>query len=322
MPLDGFNRLYHDADQRMPRVSVAVAGADDPTVLEAMRIACDCGWVRPILVGPEPEIRAVAASHDIDLADLEIRDAGRSESAASAVALVRGGNAKALVKGRISTPDLMKAVLDREHGLRTSRVICQVVLMEVRRDKRKFLLADTGICVAPTLDERIDIMRSAVDLARALWVERPRVALLAATETLNPAMPEAAEAAEISRRGRTGEFGECVIDGPLSFDLAYASTAAARKQIAGDVAGAADIMIFPNLLSANLTVKAIMYTADCRFGGLLCGAGAPVVFMSRADDTQTRLNSLALTLRVFDPNALWPERLLGDLTGESNDWDD
>jgi phosphotransacetylase len=322
MPLDGFHRLFHDADQRTPRIRVAVAGADDPTVLEAMRIARDCGWVQPILVGPEPQIRAVALIHEIDLADLEIHHAEGKTIAAAGIALVRGSEAKALVKGQIATPDLMAAVLDRETGLRTGRVICQVVLMEIPRDRRKFLLADTGICVAPSLDERIDIMQSAIELARALWVERPRVALLAATETLNPAMPEAAESAEISRRGRNGEFGDCLIEGPLSFDLAYASAAAARKKIEGNVAGAADVMIFPNLLSANLTVKAIMYTADCRFGGVLRGTTAPVVFMSRADDAQTRLNSLSLALRIFDPNAQWPQRPLPDLSGEFRDVDE
>jgi phosphotransacetylase len=322
MPLDGFHRLFHDADQRMPRASIAVAGAADPTVLEAMRIACDCGWVRPILVGPTSQICAVAEIHEIDLAELSIWHADFNEVAAKAVALVRGGSASALVKGQISTPDLMTAVLHRETGLRTGRVVCQIVLMEIPRDRRKFLLADTGICVAPGVDERIDIMRSAIELARALWVERPRVALLAATETLSPAMPESVEAAEISRRGRAGEFGDCIVEGPLSFDLAYSSAAAARKQIGAEVAGAADIMIFPNLLSANLTVKAIMYTADCRFGGVLRGTSAPVVFMSRADDTQTRLNSLALALRIFDPNALWPQRLLSDFIEESNDADE
>jgi phosphate butyryltransferase len=321
MPLDGFKRLFHDADERMPRLSVAVAGGADPTVLEAMRIASDRGWVRPIVVGPEPEIRAIARTQQIDLDDLVIHHAEGSAVAARAVALVRSGQAQALVKGQIGTPDLMKAVLDREAGLRTDRVICQVVLMEIRRDRRKFLLADTGISIAPGLSEQIDIMKSAIELARALWVERPRVALLAATETINPAMSETTEAAEIARRGGAGEFGDCVVHGPLSFDLAYAPEAAARKQIAGDVAGAADIMIFPNLLAANLTVKAIMYTADCRFGGVLRGTRAPVVFMSRADDTQTRLNSLALTLRLFDPSVVWPQGLLSDLTGESTDAD-
>jgi phosphotransacetylase len=322
MPLDGFKRLFHDADRRKPRVRVAVAGADDLTVLEAMRVACDCGWVRPVLFGSEERIRAVAQANEIDLDELAIRHAEGDAVAASAVAEVRSGQALSLIKGRIATPELMKAVLDRETGLRTERVICQVVLMEVPRDRRKFLLADTGICVAPSVDERVDIMRSAIELAQALWVERPRVALLAATETVKPAMPETVEAAEIARRGRSGEFGNCVVDGPLSFDLAYAPAAAARKEIEGDVAGAADIMIFPNLLSANLTVKAMMYTADCRFGGVLRGTSTSVVFMSRADDVQTRLNSLALALRIFDRNAQSPERLPSGFVGESTDADE
>ena len=194
----------------------------------------------------------------------------------------------------------MKAVLDHDLGLRTGRVVCQVVLMELPRDRRRFLLADTGISVQPTLDERIDILRSAVEVADALWEPTPKVALMAATETVKQSMPETVEAAEIVRRNLHRELASCAIEGPLSFDLAYAADAGARKHIEGSVVGAADIMLFPNLLSANLTVKAIMYTADCKFGGVLRGTSAPVVFMSRADDTQTRLNSLALTLRVLE----------------------
>jgi len=300
MGLDGFYRLYHDADARAEPASVAVAGAGDPTVLQAMRTACDCGWIRPILVGPEPDIRSVAESNEIDLDGFTIRHAEGESIAASAVALVRAGRARALVKGQIATPELMKAVLDQETGLRMGRVICQVVLMEIRRDRRRFLLADTGICVQPSLDERIDILRSAIAVADGLWAKPPKVALMAATETVKSSMPETVEAAEICRRGRQGEFGDCLIEGPLSFDLAYAADAGARKRIEGTVVGAADIMLFPNLLSANLTVKAIMYTADCQFGGVLRGTAAPVVFMSRADTTETRLNSLALCLRILE----------------------
>jgi phosphotransacetylase len=299
MGLDGFRRLYHDADSLTEPVSVAVAGGADPTVLEAMRIACNSGWVRPILVGPEPEIRSLAASNAIDLDGLAIQHAEADAVAAAAVAEVRAGRARALVKGQITTPDLMKIVLDHDTGLRTGRVICQVVLMEIRRDHRRFLLADTGICVQPSLDERIDILRSAIDVADALWARPPKVAVMAATETVKSSMPETVEAAEICRRNLQGEIGECLIEGPLSFDLAYAADAGAKKRIEGTVIGAADIMLFPNLLSANLTVKAIMYTADCQFGGILRGTSAPVVFMSRADNTATRLNSLALTLRIL-----------------------
>jgi len=300
MGLDGFRRLYHDADARAEPVSVAIAGGADPTVLEAMRAACDCGWVRPILVGHEPGILAVAHAHDIDLDELEIRNVEPEAVAKAAVDEVRSGNARALVKGQISTPELMKAVLDPSSGLRTGRVICQVVLMEIPRDHRRFLLADTGICVQPSVDERIDILRSTVAVAHALWLTVPRVAVMAATETVKLTMPETIEAAEIARLGRLGELGVCVVEGPLSFALAYAAGAGTSKRIEGEVVGAADIMLFPNLLSANLTVKAIMYTADCRFGGILRGTTAPVVFMSRADSTETRLNSLALALRFLD----------------------
>ncbi len=178
---------------------------------------------------------------------------------------VRSGAARALMKGQIATPSLMAAVLDPEAGLRTGRTICQVVLMEILRDDRRFLLADTGIAVKPNLRRRIEILRGAVDVAHALGCPRPKVALMAATETVKLDMPETVEADELTRRNREGEFGDCVIEGPLSFDLAYAADAGARKRIEGSVVGAADVMIFPNLLSANLTVKAIMYTADCRF---------------------------------------------------------
>jgi phosphate butyryltransferase len=126
---------------------------------------------------------------------------------------------------------------------------------------------------------------------------------MAATETIKPSMPETVEAAELVQRNRQGEIAHCVIEGPLSFDLAYAADAGAKKHVEGYVVGAADIMLFPNLLSANLTVKAIMYTAECKFGGVLRGTAAPVVFMSRADTTDTRLNSLALTLRILDHQA-------------------
>jgi phosphate butyryltransferase len=298
--MDSFKRLFDAADQRSSPAAVAVAGGDDRTVLEAMRIASESGWVRPILVGSEPRIRQLADTCEIELGDFAIRHAEDDAIAAIAVALVKAGEAQALMKGQIATPTLMKAVLHHETGLRTGRVVCQVVLMEIPRDRRRFLLADTGISVQPTLDERIDILRSTVEVADGLGEANPKVALMAATETVKPSMPETVEAAEIVRRNRDDALASCQIEGPLSFDLAYAADAGAKKQIEGSVVGAADIMLFPNLLSANLTVKAIMYTADCKFGGVLRGTSAPVVFMSRADSTQTRLNSLALALRILE----------------------
>jgi phosphotransacetylase len=175
--------------------------------------------------------------------------------------------------------------------------------MEIPRDRRRFLLADTGITIQPTLDQKSDILRSLAEVATVLGEpgssELPRVAVMSATEKASDAMPDTLEAADLMRRNGAGEFPGCVVQGPLSFDLAYAVDAGEKKKIEGGVVGAADAMLFPDLLSANLTVKAIMYTADCRFGGVLCGTTCPVVFMSRADTTTTRLNSLALTLRML-----------------------
>ena len=300
MSLVGFDRLCKDADARKPRATVAVAGGDDPTVLQALREATDRGWIAPLVVGPEKEVRDAARSARVNLHGFTFHGADGDSVALAAVAHVREGRAALLMKGRISTPLLMRAVLDPAVGLRTARVICQVVFMEITRDRRRFLLADTGISVRPSLDQKADILRSAVEVAQALGADRPRVAIMAATETLNPAMPETLDAVELAARNAAGNLGGCVVQGPLSFDLAYAADAADRKRVSGEVVGAADVMVFPDLVSANLTVKAIMYTADCRFGGVLRGTSAPVVFMSRADTTATRLQSLALALRVLD----------------------
>jgi phosphotransacetylase len=253
------------------------------------------------VAGREQDVRQAAADCGISLHGFRLIDA--AEPAPAAVAQVTSGQAHLLMKGQIATPALMKAVLDPTSGLRTGRVICQVVLMEIRPTARQFLLADTGICIQPTAAQKVDILESAVQVARALGVEVPHVACLAATETVMDAMPETLEAAELQRRAEAGAFPGCVVRGPLSFDLAYAADAAAKKKLDGPGLGSADVLLFPNLLSANLTVKAIMYTADCHFGGVLCGAACPVVFMSRADTTETRLNSLALATVLASASA-------------------
>ena len=304
MPLLGFHELHMLADRYKPRVPVVAAGGADPTVLEALHHALLRHWVEPILTGSEAAIRKRAAENEIPLDGFRIVDS--DSPADAAVAEVKAGRAACLMKGQIATPDLMKAVLSREAGLRTDRVIAQVVLMEIPKDERRFLLADTGITIQPTLDQKADLLQHLLTVAKSLrdvdetpadW--KPRIGVMSATEKAGDAMPDTLDAAELQRRNAAGEWAGAIVQGPLSFDLAYAVDAAQKKQIAGDVVGAADAMLFPNLLAANLTVKAIMYTAECQFGGVLCGATCPVVFMSRADSTHTRLNSLAYTLQML-----------------------
>jgi phosphotransacetylase len=290
-----FEQLIRRADEHPRGVPVVCAGGADTTVIEALAIARQRGWVQPVLAGQREEVVAVARQCGVDPGQFQVLDT--EDPATAAVAECRSGRAVALIKGSIATPELMRPVLCPEAGLRTGRTVCQVVLMELSR--QHFLLADTGITIDPTLEQKADIIRSVIDTARRLGVPRPRIALLAATEQATPAMPDTLEAAELARRA-AGAFPDSDVAGPLSFDLACATEAGRRKGIAGAVVGAADGMVFPNLVAANLTVKAIMYTASCRFGGVLCGTACPIAFMSRADDTGTRLNSLALALRLLE----------------------
>jgi phosphate butyryltransferase len=299
MPFPTLEQLHGAADAQAAPIPVSVAGAADRSVLEALQSARERGWVAPILVGSKDAIRAMAADRGLERNAWEIVHADSADVGRVAVDLVRAGRAAMLMKGQVATPDLLRAMLDHESGLRTTRIVCQVVLMELPRDGRRLLLADTGICVRPTLEQKADIVRSVVEVAHALGEPVPRVALVAASERAGEAMPETLDAAALERLGESGEFPSCHVQGPLSFDLAYATDAGEAKHLSGPVIGAADALVFPDLLSANLTVKAIMYTADCRFGGVLHGARCPVAFMSRADTPATRLNSLALALAML-----------------------
>lgn len=302
MPLMGFAELFLEADARPARTGVAAAGGADETVLRALREAADRGWVEPILTGRGDEIGRVADAAGVSLEGMSVLDT--EEPARAAVRAVSAGRARLLMKGQVATPALMRAVLDPEIGLRTGRVIGQVVLMEIAPHRRRFLMVDTGVCVAPSLEQKRDLLASAVAVARTLGEPEPRVALMAATETVTEAMPETLDAAELQRQCAAGDLPGCRVQGPLSFDLAYAADAGEKKRVGGEVVGAADVLLFPNLLAANLTVKAIMYTAPCRFGGVLCGTASPVVFMSRADRVETRLNSMALALAIINDNLI------------------
>ncbi len=296
MPLPSFDDLRAAVDAAAPWLSVAVAGAADSTVLEAVAQANARGWIEPILVGDAARIRATAA--EVGIGVVQFRMIDDPDSAAAAVVEVRSGRARLLMKGLIDTPSLMRALLDSQSGLRTDRTICQVVLMEIVDQQRRILLADTGITIAPNLDQKADILLSLIESARLLGVDMPRVALVGATEKATAAMSDTLESAELSRRNAAGEYLGAIVEGPLSFDLAWSADAGGKKQMTGSVVGAADAILFPNLLAGNLTVKAMMYAARSRFGGVLCGAACPVVFMSRADTVETRLNSLALAIRL------------------------
>lgn len=298
MPLPSFHELAARASQRSSPVGVAAAGGADVTVLQALSIAARRRWVRPLVTGDSQAIESAARLAEVDLTPFEV--VASDEPAETAAQLIADGRAAILMKGQIDTPSLVRPLFDPRYGLRRGKTICQVVLMEIVDQDRRFLLSDTGVTIRPTLKQKGDILRYTIGVARGLGLDVPQVALLAATEKFNPAMPETIDMVELCRQAAAGDFGPAQVRGPLSFDVAYASDAGEKKQLGGEVVGAAEALVFPDLLSANLTVKAIMYTARCQFGGVLAGAGCPVVFMSRSDTVETRLNSLALALALAE----------------------
>jgi phosphotransacetylase len=301
MPLPTFQELADQATDRQARVGVVAAGGADATVLRALAIAAGRGWVRPIVTGDLAEISRIAQQEQVDLSPFEVL--ASAEPAETAVQQIAEGRAAVLMKGQIDTPSLVRPLFDPCHGLRRGKTICQVVLMEILDQGRRFLLSDTGVTIRPTPKQKRDILKNTLDVARGLGLAVPHVALVAATEKFNPAMPETVDMVDLCRQAAAGDFGPALVQGPLSFDVAYAPDAGTKKRIDGQVVGAAEALVFPDLLSANLTVKAIMYTARCQFGGVLAGAGCPVVFMSRSDTVETRLNSLALALALAESAA-------------------
>lgn len=209
-------------------------------------------------------------------------------TALAAAAAVRSGEADLLIKGLVDTKDFMAAVLDREHGLRSGKLVSHVAVIEVGGRLR--LVTDSGICLAPTLADKVEIIRNALPLAHRLGMNPARVAVLAAVEKVNPKMPETVDAAELAKLDLPG----CVIQGPLAVDNAVSEEAARIKGVSGPVAGRADILLVPSVLAGNMFCKGIMYFADCRFGGLVAGTARPVAFLSRADSAASKLNTIAL----------------------------
>ena len=301
MSLPTFQELADRATARQARVGVVAAGGADPTVLLALSIAAQRGWVQPLVTGDPEAIDQVARQAGVNLSAVEV--IASAEPAETAAQQIAEGRAAILMKGQIDTPSLVRALLNPQYGLRLGKTICQVVLMEILDQQRRFLLSDTGVTIRPTRKQKEDILRHTLEVARGLGLNVPHVALVAATEKFNPAMPETVDMVELCRQASEGDFGPALVQGPLSFDVAYAPDAGTKKRIDGQVVGAAEALVFPDLLSANLTVKAIMYTARCQFGGVLAGAGCPVVFMSRSDTVETRLNSLALALALAESSA-------------------
>ncbi len=280
-------------------VRTAVAHPCEKTALTGAIEARQHGLITPILVGPAARIRELAAESKVDLADIEIVDAPHSHAAAAAaVALVREGRAEVLMKGSLHTDELLSAVVAKETGLRTGRRLSHVFLMDVPTYHKVLLVTDGAINIAPTLEDKADICRNAIDLARSLDVARPKVAILAAVETINSRMPATLDAAALCKMADRGQITSAVLDGPLAFDNAISAEAAAVKGIASEVAGDPDILVAPDLEAGNILAKQLSFLANADSAGLVLGARVPIILTSRADTVRARIASCAVAMRV------------------------
>ena len=280
-----------------PALPVAVAHPCDAASLGAAVEGSQAGLIIPILVGPAAKIHAAAEAAGLDITGFRLIDEPHSHAAAArAVALVRAGEAALLMKGSLHTDELMRAVIAHDTGLRTERRLSHVYVMDVPSYPRALLLTDAAVSVTPTLEEKRDIVQNAIDLAHVMGIACPRVAILAAVEMINPAMPSTLDAAALCKMADRGQITGGLLDGPLAFDNAVSPEAARQKSIVSQVAGRADILVVPDLEAGNMLAKQLSFLAGADAAGVVVGARVPIILTSRADSARTRIASCAVAV--------------------------
>jgi phosphate acetyltransferase len=295
---DAFAQLFK-ACKSIPPVSCAVVHPCDHDSLLGPIEAAQRGLIAPVLVGPEEKIRAVAKAEGVDLSPYRLVPVPHSHAAAAkAVEMARAGEVEALMKGSLHTDELMGAVVPSATGLRTARRISHVFVMDVPSYPRLLLITDAAINIYPKLEEKVDLVQNAIDLARVLGIEQPKVAILSAVETVNPKIESTLEAAALCKMADRGQITGGILDGPLAFDNAISLQAAKTKKIVSPVAGQADILLVPDLEAGNMLAKQLSYLAGAEGAGIVMGTRVPIVLTSRADSVRTRLASTAVMALV------------------------
>ncbi|MBO5509178.1 MAG: phosphate butyryltransferase [Lachnospiraceae bacterium] len=297
----GFDELLEKVKSCSTK-KLAVCVAQDDAVLEAVKAAKEQGIADAILVGDADKINEVAASINMDVSGYEIIDVKDvTEASLTAVKLVHDGKADMYMKGLIDTKGFLKSVLDKEVGLRTGKPLSHVALFEIEGYEKMFFLTDVAFIPYPSLEDKAGIIRNTVEVAKACGIECPKVAPLAAVEVVNPKMPATVEAAELTKMNEEGEITGCIVDGPLSMDLAIDPEAARHKGATGrKIVGDADILLFPDIHAGNITYKTLVHTANVKNGCILTGTKAPVILTSRSDSFETKVNSIALAAIVAE----------------------
>lgn len=282
--------------------TVAVACAQDDAVLEAVKAAKERGIADAILVGNEAEIKTIARTLKMHINEYKIINVEDPvEVARTAVKLVHDGEADMYMKGLIDTKTFLKSVLDKEVGLRTDKTLSHVCVFEIKGVDRLLFLSDVAFVPYPDLATKANIIKNTVEIAHACGVECPKVAPIAAVEVVNPKMPCTVEADELTKMNENGEITGCIVDGPLSLDLAIEPQAAFHKGTTDrKIVGDADVLLFPDIHAGNITYKCLVHTAECKNGNILTGTSAPVILTSRSDEFEVKVNSIALAAIVAE----------------------
>jgi phosphate butyryltransferase len=274
---------------------VAVALPHEPEILLCAQDAQSQGLANCTLVGDRECIRKIAAENGVDITKMMIMHEPDPKSAARKVMeLLRMGHADLAMKGKLETADFLRAALDKETGVRAGRLFSHVAVFEVPGYERLLFVTDSGVVVAPTLEQKIEIVQNAIMVAQAFGIEQPKVAILAATETVNPKIPTTMDAANLSKMADRGQIQGAIVDGPLALDNAISSESAAIKGIKSPVAGCADILVAPDVEAGNMLAKAITYFANGKMAGVVVGGKSPLIVASRSDPHETKLMSMAL----------------------------
>jgi phosphotransacetylase len=299
----GYERLLAAAKGKSP-VRMVVVHPCSAEALEAVVEAREQGLIDPLLVGPRARIEAIAKSCGADIGNVDIVSTEHShDSAATAVKMIRTGQASALMKGSLHTDELLHAVLDKEAGLRTERRLSHVFVLDVPNYPKPLLITDAVVNVSPTLLDKRDIVQNAIGLAHAIGIARPLVAIVTAVETVNPEIPSTVDAAALCKMAERGQIVGGVLDGPLAFDNAISAEAARIKNIVSPVAGHADILVVPDLEAGNMLVKQLTFLAGADSAGIVIGARVPIVLTSRADNVRNRIASVALGVLLVHERA-------------------
>lgn len=294
-----FNEIKQIVSSTSSKKTIAVASAEDEDVLAAVKMAREAKLAEPVLVGDIEKIKRIAGNIEFDLAEIElIEEKDPYQAARKAVFKVRNKEADMLMKGMLSTATILRAVLDKESGLRSGKLLSYMGVFELPHASRLLLATDCGMNIAPNFNEKVEIVENALQVSKALEIECAKVAAICAVETVNQGMPATIEAAALAKMSDRGQIKGAIIDGPLSLDLAISEEARNHKGIESAVAGQADILLMPNIEAGNVLYKSIVYLAKAQNAGLLLGATAPIVVTSRADSAETKLNSIALSMLI------------------------